>query len=72
MNEANLNACGPLCRDLLGPNSFADSRSMGTWLLTQFAARGQGTFVDPARRDALILGHRYERVHDVLRSLSEY
>jgi hypothetical protein len=47
MNEANLNACGPLCRDLLGPNSFADSRSMGTWLLTQFAARGQGTFVDP-------------------------
>lgn len=48
MNDANLAACGPLCQDLFGPNtSFADTRSMGTWLLTQLATRGQGTFVDP-------------------------
>lgn len=47
MNDANLAACGPLCQDLFGPQSLADSRAMGTWLLTQLAQRGQGTFVDP-------------------------
>jgi hypothetical protein len=47
MNDANLAACGPICQDLFGPQSLADTRTMGTWLLTQLAQRGQGTFVDP-------------------------
>lgn len=48
MNDANLAACGPICQDLFGDNtSFADTRTMGTWLLTQLATRGQGTFADP-------------------------
>lgn len=48
MNDANLAACGPICQDLFGVNtSFADTRTMGTWLLTQLATRGQGAFVDP-------------------------
>ena len=47
MNDANVATCGPICQDLFGPQSLADTRSMGTWLLTQLAQRGQGTFVDP-------------------------
>ena len=48
MNDANLAACGPICQDLFGVStSFADTRTMGTWLLTQLATRGQGTFADP-------------------------
>jgi hypothetical protein len=47
MNDANVAACGPLCQDLFGPQSLADTRTMGTWLLRELAQRGQGTFVDP-------------------------
>ncbi|MDP3504767.1 MAG: VWA domain-containing protein [Myxococcales bacterium] len=55
MNDANLAACGPICQDLFGPQSLADSRTMGTWLLTQLAQRGQGTFVDPGAPSNLTL-----------------
>lgn len=48
MNDANLTACGPICQDLLGVGTTpADARTMGSWLLTQLATRGQGAFVDP-------------------------
>jgi hypothetical protein len=46
LDEAPILACGPICMDVLG-QSPADTRTMGTWLLTQLATRGQGTFADP-------------------------
>ncbi|MDP1917177.1 MAG: hypothetical protein Q8L14_13130 [Myxococcales bacterium] len=55
MNDANIAACGPICQDLFGPQSLAETRSMGTWLLTQLAQRGQGTFVDPGAPSNLTL-----------------
>lgn len=55
MNDANVAACGPICQDLFGPQSLADTRAMGTWLLTQLAQRGQGTFVDPGTPSSLTL-----------------
>jgi hypothetical protein len=47
MNDANVMACGPICQDLFGRQSLSDTRTMGTWLLSQLATRGQGSFVDP-------------------------
>lgn len=55
MNDANVATCGPICQDLFGPQSVADTRAMGTWLLTQLAQRGQGTFVDPGTPSNLTL-----------------
>lgn len=55
MNDANVAACGPICQDLFGRQSFADTRAMGTWLLGQLAQRGQGTFVDPGAPQQLTL-----------------
>jgi len=55
LNDANVAACGLICQDLFGPQSLADTRAMGTWLLTQLAQRGQGTFVDPGTPSNLTL-----------------
>jgi hypothetical protein len=55
MNDAALAACGPICADLFGAQSAADTRTMGTWLLTQLAQRGQGAFVDPGAPSNLSL-----------------
>jgi hypothetical protein len=47
LNEAHIEACGPICGDVVGGLPISSVRGAGNWLLTQLALHGQGTFVDP-------------------------
>jgi hypothetical protein len=53
-NQAAIDACGPICQDLLGMPP-ADAHQVATFTLQMLATEGHGTFVDPGTPEQLDL-----------------
>lgn len=53
LSESAITACGPICNDVLGPGSLAETKVIADYTLNLVAQTGQGTYANPGEPSSL-------------------